>query len=796
MYLNYYNRVLLLMITLCFSSLCEAQTTGNITGKIINKSTKQVIPFASVSLKGTNQGMMADSAGNFSLLNLNEGVYSILISSVGFQVKTVNDVRIIRNKTNYLEIEQEPSSTILEEVKVGTKVFRFENNPLTPVSTFGFSREEIARNPGAQGDIFRAIGMLPGVSSSGGAFSAIAVRGQGTRENVYMVDDIPMLQLGHLDGSPNGFSDPNGARFSIFAPRVITNAQFQGGGFAAQYGRQSASFLALSIKEGNKKDFTIDGQADLYGLTVNYDGPSHIQKNTSLFISARYQNFTQALKLVSLSHLGIPSYADFILKSTTDINAKNKLSIIALYNPENFTRTVDNVIQDKELNNLALVDYKNNKMTFAASLRTLLGKASYWKNIIYHTRTQYDAYYGLAFPKVNLENRLMENTVPSVQNALKAINYQEQEIGYRSILTTNFKGASLVVGFDFNRISLDNTRKLNGTDTLYVFGKNDFRPNASAYYSIVQPQYFDTDYHNFAYNASAYADISQLFFHKLTLNAGLRYDYTGFTEQHSLSPRLSGNWQLDETNSLNFATGIFYQNPLYADVADQPKAEKLQNEKIVQFIVGYKKYFTPDLKLTVEAWYKTLDNLVVRPITGAINLNNAGIGWAEGVDVSLVKRLSDKIHGQVSYSYMQSKRDDKDGQGEYDFTFSQPHQVNFLLVYKHNQHWTLSSKFRYATGKPANKYLIHSDIFNDKNRVRYSAEIIEKNTKRLPDFMSIDLRADYTFNIKKYHFTAFVDIVNTLNRQNQNQELFNSINGKTYYDGVAILPSSGLRFEF
>lgn len=49
------------------------------------------------------------------------------------------------------------------------------------------------------------------------------MRGQGVRDNVYMVDDIPLTEVGHLEGN-SFFNDPNGGRFSIFAPRVIDNA--------------------------------------------------------------------------------------------------------------------------------------------------------------------------------------------------------------------------------------------------------------------------------------------------------------------------------------------------------------------------------------------------------------------------------------------------------------------------------------------------------------------------------------------------------------------------------------------
>ena len=219
---------------------------------------------------------------------------------------------MVRNKTYYFE------ATLLEEVaslkEVVVKNFRNENNPTTPISTYSYSREEIARNPGAQGDIFRAIGILPGVSSSGGQFSAIAVRGQGIRDNLYMIDDMPMYEVAHLEGSSSGFNDPNGGRFSIFAPRVVDNAVFQGGGFSAQYGRKSASYLGLGIKEGNKETPFLSGQFDLLGATLIYDGPSGFNKKSSIFATARYQNFTLLSKVVGLKNIGLPIYGDYMIK--------------------------------------------------------------------------------------------------------------------------------------------------------------------------------------------------------------------------------------------------------------------------------------------------------------------------------------------------------------------------------------------------------------------------------------------------------------------------------------------------
>jgi CarboxypepD_reg-like domain/TonB-dependent Receptor Plug Domain len=769
--------------------------TGTIKGKVIDKWTKQVMPYATVVIKGTQTGAVTDSTGGFIISKVNEGVYQLTANFVGYQQRIISDLNVVRKKTTYLEIEIEQSSFALNEVTV--VAYKYENNPSAPVSTYGFSREEISRNPGAQGDIFRAIGMLPGVSSSSGQYSAIAVRGQGVRDNIYMVDDIPVSEVGHMEGNGAAFNDPNGGRFSIFAPRVIDNAQFQGGGISAQYGRRSSSFLGLGIKEGNKEDFTIDGQLDLMGFTINYDGPSYIHKNTSLFVSARYQNFRELIKLVNIKGAGVPSYADFIFKSTTQFGIKNKLSVVAIASPDSYLRTIDDVKQITEIQNASLNNKTSQKYIFGLNLRTLTSKNSYWKNILYFTKSNNNIDFGISFPQVNASGNLISTENISVENHLRTIDRSETKIGYRSIYTIHFKNYSnLIAGIDLDRTELTNYRNLSRPDTSYVFGTTNFRPNPTQYFTVIDPNYFNTEFSDTKYNASAYIEYSFLLFKKLTLNVGGRYDYTGFADQHTFSPRLSGSFKLNETNSINFASGIYYQDPVYSEIADQPKDQKLKEEQITTYIVGYKKQFSPDLKLTVEGWYKSFDKMVVRPNSHYNFQTNDGSGLAAGCDINVTKRLSKNIHGQIGYSYMQSRRNDYDGLGEYNFSFSQPHQVNFLLSHKAGKHWILSTKFRYATGRPTNKLVVHSDIFNDPNYIRYSAEIIGKNLERLTDFISLDVRANYHFKINRIGFTFFVDIVNILNRPNQNDKYINIFSGKPYYDGAAIFPSFGLKFEF
>lgn len=791
------NFVFTMLLSLA-GMLSFAQTTGSFKGKLIEQTTKQPIAGANIQIEKAQLGATSDSLGTFAINNIPAGTYAVTISSVGYQTKYISEIVITAGKTYYSEIEVIQQITSLNDVVV--RSFKGENNPLTPVSTFSYSREEIFRNPGAQGDIMRALSSLPGVVSSGAQFSAIAARGQGTQDNVYMVDDIPMFNLSHLEaeGFNSGFNDPNGGRFSIFAPRVIDNVQFQNGGFDAVYGRKSSSYLGLGIKEGNRETWSFAGQFDLIGATLIADGP--VSKKTSVFASARYQNFTLLQRVLDLPNPINISFGDYLIKTTTQLNAKNKLSFIAMFNPEAPSRGIDDIEPGYDINEdtsggTTLFDHTGRKAVIGANLRTLLNNTSVLKNVLYFRSSTVDNNFGNFTPLLSSGDTVLDPKYGRYENDLRHIKNNQQEIGYRSIYTKRFDKLTLTAGIDAAMVDLDYERLLKRTDTVFTFRSSDHRPSPSQYYQILDPSLYNSRFDDRAFNGSAYLTLSWKLSNRVTLNPGIRYDYTGFAEQHTVSPRLSGSILLGGKHSLNFASGIYYQDAGLSDVAGQSAANRLKNERTFQNILGYKYQFSNDLKLVVEGWYKQFDDVVVQPNRVQSLLNNNGTGHAYGADISLTKRLSQKWYGAVSYSWMESKRDDHNGLGEYDYTFSIPHNFSLLGSYKPNNKWIFSGKFRYSTGRPADQYIIHNDVLNNPDMLRYSQEITAINGRRLNDYVSLDVRVDYNVPMKRGVFSAFVDLANINNQFNVNSEIFIPNTGRVYNAGLGVFPSFGVRVE-
>src|SRR6516225_2090900 len=113
------KRIFSLLFYLLIIMKVFAQESGSIKGKIIEQGTKQPVQGATIVIKNTQITVISDSLGMFMIPNVPAGTYSIDISSIGFQLKTINDINVFKDKSFYLETE------LLEDaIKLGEVVVR------------------------------------------------------------------------------------------------------------------------------------------------------------------------------------------------------------------------------------------------------------------------------------------------------------------------------------------------------------------------------------------------------------------------------------------------------------------------------------------------------------------------------------------------------------------------------------------------------------------------------------------------------------------------------------------------
>lgn len=108
-----YCHLAFVLIAIMFSTVTLAQTI-TISGNIKNSANGEVVPSASVSLKGSNTGTYTDNKGNFRLITNQKPPFTLTFSSVEFESKEV----MVNSAAEFVQVDVVPASTLGAEVVV------------------------------------------------------------------------------------------------------------------------------------------------------------------------------------------------------------------------------------------------------------------------------------------------------------------------------------------------------------------------------------------------------------------------------------------------------------------------------------------------------------------------------------------------------------------------------------------------------------------------------------------------------------------------------------------------------
>ena len=93
------------------------QTDAHIFGHVLDKKTKEHLPFVTIKLQGTTVGITTDATGHYFLRNLPIGNFTLEVSMIGFKTVT-QKVDIEAGRSIEIDFELEESAQTLNEVVV------------------------------------------------------------------------------------------------------------------------------------------------------------------------------------------------------------------------------------------------------------------------------------------------------------------------------------------------------------------------------------------------------------------------------------------------------------------------------------------------------------------------------------------------------------------------------------------------------------------------------------------------------------------------------------------------------
>lgn len=231
----------------------QASTTGKLTGIVTDATTGDPLPFVNITLEGTNIGAATDINGNYTILNIPPGVYSVKFQYIGFQTVIVEGVQISIDLTTRQDVELLESSIELGEIVVQGKESLQKDITATQALV---SAADIRNLPVAElNDILQ---LQAGVTT--GADGSFHIRGGRTTEIAYWVNGVSITDA--FDNS-RGIEIDNS---SIQELQVIT------GTFNAEYGQALSGIVNTVTKEGEQK---YQGNIKLYSSDYISNFTSH-----------------------------------------------------------------------------------------------------------------------------------------------------------------------------------------------------------------------------------------------------------------------------------------------------------------------------------------------------------------------------------------------------------------------------------------------------------------------------------------------------------------------------------------
>jgi len=797
------HRFLPLAALICvFASLqahAQAQQgqTGAVRGRIVDAATGRAVLAATVNLM-RNQNVYAtmepDSSGEFSFELVPEGVYSVEVEEPGYLKAVQADVRVVLRRSAAVEFALvRGSDEVLEEIVVTAR--STAGDPQATPNTVLLDREEIRRNPGSAGDVFRALDILPGVVATG-EFSNFTVRGNGPRDNLILIDGIPFDRVTHFDESLGEQADVDGSgNYSIFAPNIIGSAKFSPGGWGAAEGGKNGSLLDLEIAEGNFTSSTAGARLDIIGVETDYDGPSYVADNTSLLLSARRFDFSNLFEAIGEKDIGTPRMTDVIGKSVTELNDDHRIELLAIHSGEDFKRTVENVLESPNFEDVGISESEQDSTLLGVTWRWSPGKAARLRNTFYYRDSDTTSTQGEAFPDLAGSDPTPATT-PVRENILR-IDEGETEIGWRSDFTTMLAADGIVsAGVQVARVDLDFDRRIEGDWIRYEYDQSDFRADPSQRYIVLTPEDYNSSLSAAETRIAAYADYAWTI-GDVTWRPGLRYEHDGFSGKSNIAPRLLMSWQPDAVTRMWSGGGVYFQAPRYLEFAADPSNLSLESERSTQLMLGFSRHLRKDLRFSAETYYQKLDNLTVFDDRTTNTATSIGKGSARGIDLMLAKRMYRDWSASATYSYSRARRNDRLGEGEYASDWDRPHAFGIVGAWQPSDRWTFSAKWKYASGRPTDAFVVHSDVLGAAGPVRYSKEATRTNADRLPVYHSLSLRADYQRRFGPLSLVAYLDILNVYGRKNGDAYEWDERRGVNIIEGLdEPLPTIGLRFEY
>jgi hypothetical protein len=745
-----------------------------ILGKVVDATTNEALPFASVVLQGNVTGTTTDFEGNYTLTGIAPGVHNVVVSFLGYATYTAFEVETTPARPAVVNAALVESAVAVEAAEVVVESRGTVEE--APLSVRSIGTNEIKRNPGGGRDISRALRSLPGVAAIPSFRNDIVIRGGAPNENRFYLDGIEIPNINHF--ATQGAS---GGPVGMINVDLVEGVDFYSGAFPAARGNALSSVMEFRFKEPRTDQWTANAVVGTSDLGMTFEGPTG--DNSSLIFSLRRSYLQLLFRAIGLPFL--PTYNDYQYKWVWRPDDKNAITFLGLGALDDFelnTGLADDPSAPDYLNQVAILD--------------VLPISEQWN---YMQGVKWDRYKDDGKWTFVLSRNMLNNTafkhIDNDETLDRTLDYVSQEIENKFRAE---RARTLAPGWKMTAgISGEYAKYNNSTESVV------FVPGLGSATVIYSSAFKMAKYGAFVQSSKAMLE------NRLTLSGGLRVDGASLLSVQDglempdndmalanpldqFSPRASASWSFAPGWTWNANAGIYHQLPAYtvmgyAASVDTARATLVNWHSGMtyttnrQLVIGFKREIASrNAAVSLEGFYKGYSGTPASSISG-IALANLGAdfgvvgneqvtfdaeGRAYGMEVLLQQRLYKGYYGLLAYTLVRSEYinpgEDLALLGWTPSSWDNRHIVSFTGGKKWDNGWELGARVLFSGGLPYTPYDVGQSLLI-ANWEAFNGPLLDYaqlNGARNGNFHQVDIRLDRKWFFDTWSLDVFMDIQN------------------------------------
>ncbi len=737
------------MLNVLLLALLLSVDTGKITGTVVEARTGAPLAAVLVKVQSTGQQAFSDGDGKFEIAGVPVGSQTLLVSVVGYGLVR-REVTV--SATDAVDVTipvTEGASTYVEEVSVGASRFREAEPGVSSQSVLG-SREILALRGLVADDPFRAVQVLPGVSTGDDFRAEFAVRGLGPGNIGISIDGVDSPLLFH---TVRGVQDTGS--LALINSDILESAALLAGPHPQRLNAHLGSRLDFTTRDGSRERLTVRGMFSASAASTVLEGPVGSDKNASWLFSIRKSYIDWLLRQIDSTTDTTFGFTDGQAKFTIDLTPRQSLRVSVLAG-RSLLRENENPPDANTLD--------------PAANTTVIGNVQ-WR---FTPSAQFSTSQQVYLVNSDYRNRVRDGRTREEGN--------DRDLTWRGSAAWN-PGSGHLIEFGAQAQSLSSKRVdrrfTNTSEQLLLDATGD------------------------AWSAAGWAHHRWTPTARVSITPGVRLEHWELYNQTKASPWLLTEYEVRSGTRVRLGAGIQHQSATIENAIFVLPGQRLVPQQAATIEAGIEQRIGSALRLNLVAYHRR-DDHGLRAVNSEIRIENNRVvqpqnphwenaltGKTTGAEITLERRAVNGLNGWLSYTWNDSRYEDSPESFPSDY--DQRHTVNAYVAYRWSGRTSLSARMRYGSNFPIVGY-----VAQDANGYLLSAQ---RNGIRLPAYSRLDLHADRTFTYRKSRLTLFIEVVNAMNRDNYRPNSFRvNTNTRRVFEPIEslfpLLPVAGVLIEF